>query len=224
MNCRRRTPSSIPTSQAASFPSKALAGVGVIFLRADGPACAFAQTWAGTPTNRSRTSAICSTWWPWAAWRTWCPWTPTTASSCTRAWSAFVPAAHGRGSRRSLKWPSATTARITSTDLGFILGPRLNAAGRLDDMSLGIECLLTTDIAAAREMAAQLDGMNQDRKSIEQGMQREALAQLKDLPVESMPYRLVPVRPGMAPRCDRHSGVTHEGTLLPPDHRLRRRR
>jgi single-stranded-DNA-specific exonuclease len=42
-------------------------------------------------------------------------------------------------------------ARITSTDLGFILGPRLNAAGRLDDMSLGIECLLTTDAAAARE-------------------------------------------------------------------------
>ncbi len=81
-------------------------------------------------------------------------------------------------------------ARITSTDLGFIVGPRLNAAGRLDDMSLGIECLLTEDAGLAREMAAQLDGMNQDRKSIEQGMQREALAQLKDLPVESMPFGL----------------------------------
>jgi single-stranded-DNA-specific exonuclease len=57
-------------------------------------------------------------------------------------------------------------------------------------MSLGIECLLTADAALAREMAAQLDGMNQDRKSIEQGMQREALAQLKDLPVESMPFGL----------------------------------
>ena len=81
-------------------------------------------------------------------------------------------------------------SRITSTDLGFILGPRLNAAGRLDDMSLGIECLLTDDANAAREMAAQLDEMNQDRKSIEQGMQREALAQLKELPVESMPFGL----------------------------------
>ena len=80
--------------------------------------------------------------------------------------------------------------RITSTDLGFILGPRLNAAGRLDDMSLGIECLLCEDPALARDMAEQLDGLNQDRKSIEQGMQREALAQLKDLPVESMPYGL----------------------------------
>jgi exonuclease RecJ (EC 3.1.-.-) len=80
--------------------------------------------------------------------------------------------------------------RITSTDLGFILGPRLNAAGRLDDMSLGIECLLCEDEALAQDMAQQLDDLNQDRKSIEQGMQREALAQLKDLPVESMPYGL----------------------------------
>lgn len=80
--------------------------------------------------------------------------------------------------------------RITSTDLGFILGPRLNAAGRLDDMSLGIECLLCEDPALAQDMAQQLDDLNQDRKSIEQGMQREALAQLKDLPVESMPYGL----------------------------------
>ncbi|MCU1728303.1 single-stranded-DNA-specific exonuclease RecJ [Pseudomonas sp. 7P_10.2_Bac1] len=81
-------------------------------------------------------------------------------------------------------------SRITSTDLGFILGPRLNAAGRLDDMSLGIECLLTDDPNAAREMAAQLDEMNQDRKSIEQGMQREALAQLKDLTLDNMPFGL----------------------------------
>ena len=81
-------------------------------------------------------------------------------------------------------------SRITSTDLGFILGPRLNAAGRLDDMSLGIECLLTDDANAAREMAVQLDEMNQDRKSIEQGMQREALAQLKELPVDSLPFGL----------------------------------
>ena len=81
-------------------------------------------------------------------------------------------------------------SRITSTDLGFILGPRLNAAGRLDDMSLGIECLLSDDVSAARAMAAQLDELNQDRKSIEQGMQREALAQLKELPVESMPFGL----------------------------------
>lgn len=80
--------------------------------------------------------------------------------------------------------------RITSTDLGFIIGPRLNAAGRLDDMALGIECLLCEDEALARDMAVQLDQLNQDRKAIEQGMQREALAQLKDLPLEDMPFGL----------------------------------
>ncbi|WP_341303570.1 single-stranded-DNA-specific exonuclease RecJ [Pseudomonas sp. TMP25] len=80
--------------------------------------------------------------------------------------------------------------RITSTDLGFIIGPRLNAAGRLDDMALGIECLLCEDDALARDMAVQLDQLNQDRKAIEQAMQREALAQLKDLPLEDMPFGL----------------------------------
>jgi single-stranded-DNA-specific exonuclease len=57
-------------------------------------------------------------------------------------------------------------------------------------MSLGIECLLSTDAASAQEMAGQLDGMNQDRKAIEQGMQREALVQLKDLELDAMPFGL----------------------------------
>jgi len=91
--------------------------------------------------------------------------------------------------------------RITSTDLGFILGPRLNAAGRLDDMSLGIECLLCEDEALARDMAVQLDELNKDRKAIEQGMQREALAQLKDLPLEELPFGLCLFEP------DWHQGV-----------------
>lgn len=91
--------------------------------------------------------------------------------------------------------------RLTSTDLGFILGPRLNAAGRMDDMSLGIECLLSDDLALARDIAAELDGLNQDRKSVEQGMQREALAQLKDLPAEAMPFGLCVFEP------DWHQGV-----------------
>lgn len=81
-------------------------------------------------------------------------------------------------------------AQINSSDLGFILGPRLNAAGRLDDMSLGIECLLRDDPHSARELAVELDQLNQERKAIEQGMQREALAQLKELPEENLPYGL----------------------------------
>jgi single-stranded-DNA-specific exonuclease len=94
------------------------------------------------------------------------------------------------GLRAILEVAGRDHRRITSTDLGFILGPRLNAAGRLDDMSLGIECLLCEDEALARDMAVQLDQLNQDRKAIEQGMQREALAQLKDLPLEDMPFGL----------------------------------
>ncbi len=63
-------------------------------------------------------------------------------------------------------------------DLGFALGPRLNAAGRLADMSLGIECLLTDDPGRAWALAQELDGMNRERREIEAGMQQEALADL----------------------------------------------
>ncbi|MBU6492223.1 MAG: single-stranded-DNA-specific exonuclease RecJ [Burkholderiales bacterium] len=65
-----------------------------------------------------------------------------------------------------------------SFDLGFGLGPRLNAAGRLADMSLGIECLLTDDSERAWQLAQELDGMNRERREIETGMQQEALADL----------------------------------------------
>ncbi|TKC82607.1 single-stranded-DNA-specific exonuclease RecJ [Trinickia terrae] len=63
-------------------------------------------------------------------------------------------------------------------DLGFALGPRLNAAGRLSDMSLGIECLTTDDVGRAWELAQQLDAMNRERREIEAGMQQQALADL----------------------------------------------
>ena len=65
---------------------------------------------------------------------------------------------------------------VTSTDLGFVAGPRINAAGRLDDMSVGIECLLAESTAAARSFATQLNDYNKERRSIEGSMQTEALA------------------------------------------------
>ncbi|KAF1005261.1 MAG: single-stranded-DNA-specific exonuclease RecJ [Burkholderia sp.] len=74
---------------------------------------------------------------------------------------------------------AAREARSASAcDLGFGLGPRLNAAGRLSDMSLGIECLTTDDIGRAWELAQQLDTMNRQRREIEASMQRQALADL----------------------------------------------
>jgi len=66
-------------------------------------------------------------------------------------------------------------------DLGFALGPRLNAAGRLSDMSLGIECLTTDDVGRAWELAQQLDAMNRERREIEAGMQQQALDEIATL-------------------------------------------
>ncbi|MEI6893759.1 MAG: single-stranded-DNA-specific exonuclease RecJ [Colwellia sp.] len=64
--------------------------------------------------------------------------------------------------------------RLVASDFGFALGPRINAAGRLDDMSYGINCLLASDLSSARVMAAELDDLNKTRREIEQGMQQEA--------------------------------------------------
>jgi single-stranded-DNA-specific exonuclease len=82
--------------------------------------------------------------------------------------------------------------RLVSSDLGFAVGPRLNAAGRLDDMSLGIQCLLTNDHYQAREIASQMDDLNKDRKAIEGAMQREALDHLQQLSLDEgdLPYGL----------------------------------
>ena len=70
---------------------------------------------------------------------------------------------------------------LGASDLGFSLGPRLNAAGRMDDMSLGIQCLLTDDSALAKDMAYQLDQLNNDRREVEAVMKHEAMAYLTDM-------------------------------------------
>lgn len=74
--------------------------------------------------------------------------------------------------------------RVTSQDFGFIVGPRINAAGRLDDISVGIQCLLTDDTDIARELAGQMDSLNRERRSIEASMQAEALASLNKLQLD----------------------------------------
>lgn len=72
-------------------------------------------------------------------------------------------------------------ANLSSSDLGFSIGPRLNAAGRLDDMSTGIECLLTDQAGEAYRLALELDAMNQDRKQIESEMREQAFQILDEL-------------------------------------------
>lgn len=92
---------------------------------------------------------------------------------------------------------------LVSSDLGFAAGPRLNAAGRLDDMSLGIECLLTDDANAALGMASELDDLNRHRKDIEAEMKSQALANLNamDLSAETADVGLCLYNP------DWHQGV-----------------
>lgn len=72
-------------------------------------------------------------------------------------------------------------AQATTFELGFIVGPRLNAAGRLEDMSLGIRCLLTDEQAEAARLAAELDELNRTRREIEADMQEAALAALEGI-------------------------------------------
>lgn len=81
-------------------------------------------------------------------------------------------------------------AELAASDLGFIVAPRLNAAGRMEDMSLGIECLLATDKLRATQLAEQLNLLNQERRAVEADMQQDAYLALekltlqqKDLPV-----------------------------------------
>jgi len=70
---------------------------------------------------------------------------------------------------------------LSATDFGFSLGPRLNAAGRMDDMAIGIECLLTDDPQLAKELAVQLDEFNQDRREVEGVMKQQAMSYLAEM-------------------------------------------
>ena len=115
-----------------------------------------------------------------------------------------IRSGHSRpGIQALLRIAGKNPARLVATDLGFALGPRLNAAGRLDDISLGIQCLLCDDPQQALHTAQALDELNQDRKSIETGMQQQALAIVEQLGLDdkSMPAALCLFQP------DWHQGV-----------------
>ena len=86
------------------------------------------------------------------------------------------------GIRALLEIANRNLSRCVASDMGFAIGPRLNAAGRLDDMALGIQCLTTDDYEEARQIATELDDFNKDRREIEAGMQQEALDIIAKLP------------------------------------------
>lgn len=84
-------------------------------------------------------------------------------------------------------------SRLRESDLGFAIAPRLNAAGRLDDMALGIECLITSDAQQARNFCQQLDELNQERKQIEAEMKEQAMLALDKLSLSADKNNHLPI-------------------------------
>ena len=95
-------------------------------------------------------------------------------------------------------------AKAAGFDFGFALGPRINAAGRLADMTLGIECLVTDDMARATELAAQLDAINRERREVEAGMRELAELSLA---------RLMPAQESAPPAVTLFDESFHEGVV-----------
>ena len=87
------------------------------------------------------------------------------------------------GLRALIELARRDEANLTASDIGFAIGPRLNAAGRLEDMALGIECLLCDDPRRARELAEVLEGINAERKDLQQQMVDTAEALVANLPL-----------------------------------------
>lgn len=180
-----------PNQPGCAFPSKAMAGVGVIFylmlalrarLRAEGW---FAERGQPAPNLAELLDLV--------ALGTVADVVPLDANNRALVHQGLARIRAGRarpGLKALFEVAGRSWQRAGAGDLGFLIGPRLNAAGRLDDMSLGIECLLAGDESSARGMAVQLDQLNRERKQIEQGMQKEALARLGELPQKDMPFGL----------------------------------
>jgi single-stranded-DNA-specific exonuclease len=85
-------------------------------------------------------------------------------------------------------------ARLTSQDLGFVLGPRINAAGRMEHMRIGIECLLATDLDTAKPLAQRLDQLNRERRQVEQDMRQDAMQLLAAYPAldaSALPHAII---------------------------------
>jgi single-stranded-DNA-specific exonuclease len=169
-----------PNQPGCAFPSKALSGVGVAFyviaaLRAHlreqaGPALA-------VDVNLARYLDLVAL--------------GTVADLVPLDRNNRILVSHGiarlrAGSARPgvsalLKVAGKQLSQITATDLGFVAAPRLNAAGRLEDMALGIACLTSTDEEIAMQHARRLDALNRERREIQQQMQQEALAAVAEM-------------------------------------------
>lgn len=165
-----------PNLRDCDFPSKSLAGVGVAFylmlalrthLRDRGW---FEAQGIAVPNLAELLDLV--------ALGTVADVVPLDANNRILTWQGLSRIRAGKcrpGIKALLEVSNRDAQKLAASDLGFALGPRLNAAGRLDDMSVGVALLLSDNIGEARQLANELDALNQTRKEIEQGMQAEAL-------------------------------------------------
>ncbi|ECK9532513.1 single-stranded-DNA-specific exonuclease RecJ [Salmonella enterica subsp. enterica serovar Stanley] len=165
-----------PNLRDCEFPSKSLAGVGVAFylmlalrtfLRDKGW---FDERGIAPPNLAELLDLV--------ALGTVADVVPLDANNRILTWQGLSRIRAGKcrpGIKALLEISNRDPQQLAASDLGFALGPRLNAAGRLDDMSVGVALLLCDNFGEARVLASELDALNQTRKEIEQGMQAEAL-------------------------------------------------
>ena len=165
-----------PNLRDCEFPSKSLAGVGVAFylmlalrtfLRDKGW---FDERGIAPPNLADLLDLV--------ALGTVADVVPLDANNRILTWQGLSRIRTGKcrpGIKALLEIANRDPQKLAASDLGFALGPRLNAAGRLDDMSVGVALLLCDNTGEARVLANELDALNQTRKEIEQGMQAEAL-------------------------------------------------
>ncbi|MCW1873784.1 single-stranded-DNA-specific exonuclease RecJ [Erwinia sp. INIA-01] len=161
-----------PNLSDCEFPSRALAGVGVAFYLMLALRARLRDSGVATLPNLAE-------WLDLVALGTVADVVPLDANNRILVWQGLSRIRAGKcrpGIRALLEIANRDASKLAASDLGFALGPRLNAAGRLDDMSVGVALLLSEDLGQARMLAAELDALNQTRKEIEQGMQSEALA------------------------------------------------
>ncbi len=170
-----------PNQPGCDFPSKALAGVGVMFyvmlalraeLRRRNHFAGKAEPNLGSLTDLVALGTVADV-------------VPLDANNRILISQGLKRLREGRpqpGLSALLRAAGRSLREASSFDLGFVAGPRLNAAGRLADMSLGIECLSTDDEARALNCAQELDRLNAERRRIEAGMVEQAVEMLKELP------------------------------------------
>ncbi len=164
-----------PNVPGCAFPSKAIAGVGVIYyVLSQTRALLRASGWFD---QRARPEPALADWLDLVALGTVADVVPLDQNNRRLVHQGIRRMRSGRcrpGIAALAEVGRRDLARLKASDLGFAIGPRLNAAGRLDDMTIGIQCLLAASMDEARALAAQLDELNRERRGIEQSMLADA--------------------------------------------------